>query len=53
MVESYGPGAALEKYFWMVTESKYAKLRKIDGCEILTDLKATISDGKHIQKIAD
>ena len=53
MVESYGPGAGLEKYFWMVTESKYAKLRKIEGCESLTDLKATVSDGKHVQTIAD
>ena len=43
----------MEKYFWMVTEQWYGKLRKVDGCDKLTNLKATVTDGKHIKKIAD
>ena len=47
--------AAIElvKLFWLVTEDKYEKLRTIEGCETLTDLKATVTDGKHILALAD
>ena len=43
----------LIKFFWMITEDKYDKLRQIQGCENLLDLKATVSDGNHIKAIAD
>ena len=43
----------VEKYFWMVTEDKYEKLRTINGCEELTDLRATVTDGEHIINIAN
>ena len=43
----------LIKFFWMITEDKYDKLRQIQGCENLQDLKATVSDGNHIKAIAD
>ena len=34
----------LEKIFWIVNVSKYPELRKIEGCNALTDLNATITD---------
>ena len=37
----------------MVTEDQYAELRKIEDCDTLYDLKATVTDGAHIMKIAD
>ena len=37
----------------MVTEAQYAELRKLDGCENLIDLPATIKDSAAILKIAD
>ena len=43
----------LVKTFWLVTEDKYDKLRTIEGCETLTDLKATVTDGEHIMALAD
>ena len=43
----------LVKIFWLITEDKYDKLRTLEGCDKLYDLKATINDGKHIQAIAD
>ena len=44
---------SIEKYFWLITENEYAKLRNIAGCETLTNLEATIPDGIHIMKIAE
>ena len=41
------------KIFWLITEDKYEKLRTIEGCDSLLDLKATVNDGKHILAIAD
>ena len=29
------------KYFWMITDDAYDKLREINGCESLKDLNAT------------
>ena len=29
------------KYFWMITDDLYDKLREINGCEGLKDLNAT------------
>ena len=43
---------SLEKYFWMITEDKYDKLREINGCETLTDLPATVPDGVHVMQLA-
>ena len=43
----------LVKIFWLITEDKYEKLRTLEGCEKLYNLKATVTDGKHIQAIAD
>ena len=43
----------LEKIFWLISEDEYSKLRKINGCEDLTDLPATIPDNKHALKMAD
>ena len=40
------------KYFWMITDDVYDKLREINGCESLKDLNATQTDGKEIQEIA-
>ena len=41
------------KIFWLATEAKYDELRKVEGCETLYDLNATITDGEHIMAIAD
>lgn len=43
----------LEKIFWLITEDKYAKLRKINGCADLADLPATVPDSKHVLDMAD
>ena len=43
----------IDKYFWMITEAKYDQLRTISGCEELTDLNATITDGEHIIELAN
>ena len=45
-------GAKVEKIFWIVNNSVYDELRKIEGCETLTDLKATTTDCQDILKIA-
>ena len=42
----------MHKYFWMITQANYGKLRKIKGCEDLGDLNATKTDGGHIQEVA-
>ena len=34
----------IDKFFWMITEAKYDKLRKVEGCDTLTDLNATVTD---------
>ena len=41
------------KIFWLISEANYALLRKLDGCDILTDLQATIKDNDHIFAMAD
>ena len=38
--------------FWVINNSKYGKLRQIEGCIKLDDLKATTSDIVHIQNLA-
>ena len=43
----------IEKYFWLITEHEYGKLRTIEGCGTLSNLNATVPDGKHIMKIAE
>ncbi len=32
---------SIAKYFWMITDDAYDKLREIEGCEKLGDLNAT------------
>ena len=44
--------ADVEKIFWIVNVSDYEELRKIEGCERLTDLKATTTDCHEIVKMA-
>ena len=39
--------------FWLITEDKYDKIRTLEGCSTLYDLKATVTDGKHVQAIAE
>ena len=34
----------LIKYFWLISDDKYDKLREINGCETLQDLLATKTD---------
>ena len=46
------PVGELEKLFWIVNVSKYPELRKLGGCEDLTDLLATTTDCKDIMKMA-
>ena len=41
------------KMFWLISEAFYPLLRKIEGCDPLLDLKATITDNEHINAIAD
>ena len=41
------------KIFWLISEANYPLLRKIEGCDILKDLKATITDNDHIIAMAD
>ena len=38
--------------FWVFYNSKYERLSKIAGCEILKDLPATITDIVHIKNLA-
>ena len=42
-----------EIYLFLVTEDKYGKIRKIDGCKNLIEIPATKTDAKYIKKIAD
>ena len=42
----------LEKIFWIFNCSVYDELRKQEGCETLTDLKATTTDCEDIVKMA-
>ena len=44
---------SMKKIFWLITEDSYEKLRLIEGCETLFDLKATVTDGKHMLALAD
>ena len=44
---------ALIKYFWLITEDNYVKLREIKGCETLSDLPATVTDGVHIMELCE
>ena len=37
---------------WMITDNDYSKLRKIEGCDALTDLSATKTDAAHILNFA-
>ena len=41
------------KIFWLISEAYYPLLREIEGCEDLSDLKATITDNDHIIEMAD
>ena len=43
----------LVKIFWLISEAYYPLLREIEGCEDLSDLKATITDNDHIIAMAD
>ena len=45
-------GGPLEKIFWILNNSAYPELRKLEGCETLTDLKATTTDCQDIMKMA-
>ena len=38
--------------FWIMNNSKYDKLRLINGCEKQFDLEATPKDVEHIRKMA-
>ena len=42
----------LQKIFWILNVSKYPELRKLEGCQDLTDLNATIPDCLEIMKMA-
>ena len=42
----------LEVIFWIINNSNYDKLRKINGCENLADLLATPKDVVHIRNMA-
>ena len=42
----------VEKIFWIVNNSKYDELRKIEGCTTLWDLNATPVDVQVIKKMA-
>ena len=42
----------LEKIFWIFNCTVYDELRKQEGCETLTDLKATTTDCEDIVKMA-
>ena len=42
----------MEKFVWIINHDKYDALRKIEGCEGLTDLNATPTDCAHILEIA-
>ena len=42
----------LVKMFWIVNVSKYSELRKLEGCQDLTDLNATTTDCVDIMKMA-
>ena len=39
-------------YLWMITDRDYSELRKIEGCEDLSDLGATKTDAVHIMNFA-
>ena len=39
--------------FWLLSESCYDKMRKIEGCDGQGDLRATVTDNEHIIAIAD
>ena len=43
----------IEKMFWLISEAFYPLLRKVEGCDSLKDLKATITDNDHIHAMAD
>lgn len=38
--------------FWIITDKDYSQLRKVEGCENLSDLNATKSDSVHILNFA-
>ena len=38
--------------FWIINNSKYEKLRKLEGCGHLADLTATVTDIVHIKNLA-
>ena len=42
----------LEIMFWIINNSKYDKFRKLEGCEDLGDLTATVTDIEHIINLA-
>lgn len=53
MTDELEKAKSMTKIFWLMTEDKYEKLRLIEGCETLYDLKATVTDGKHMLALAD
>ena len=52
MVESNQNSQELIKYFWIINNSLYDKLRLIAGCDELFDLLATPRDVVVIEKMA-
>ena len=41
-----------EVIFWIITDNDYSQLRRIEGCEMMSDLSRTKSEAVLIHKLA-